>query len=190
MILPRLLGILNYHTQKSCVSHFTNYVRSQENTAATEAFHLSLVLFPSSRSWFRPSQLVREKPAPFQFSAKLWLEPVLPPPAQLTASLAPGHTHLSGSAPRRRGAGLGAPPTPSLAPRPSPHLSRRGGGQAQGPAAAACARLKRAGAPGLRSIRYHPEHPEIISPLHSPVTGHRDGGGWLPSHTQESSGGR
>lgn len=144
MILPRLLGILNYHTQKSCVSHLTNYVRSQENTAATEAFNLSLFLFPSSRSWFRPSQLVREKPAPFHFSAKLWLEPVLPPSSTADSFPCARPHSLDGIstsvAARRRTWGA---PQPPAWPRGPAHTcpAGRGGVQAQGPAAA-CGRLK------------------------------------------------
>ena len=135
MILPRLLGILNYHTQKSCVFHLTNYVRSQENTAATEPFNLSLFLFSSSRSSFRPLQLVSEKPAPFHFSVKLWLEPFLASSQQsLQLPLRTATLTWQGSAPRQQQWGTGQhlgrppPPPPSLAPRPSPHLSRRGGG--------------------------------------------------------------
>lgn len=37
------------------------------------------------------------------------------------------------------------------------------------------ASIKRLGTPGLTCIRYHTEHPEIISPLHNPVTWHRRG---------------
>lgn len=141
MILPRLLGILNYHTQKSCVFHLTNYVRSQENTAATEPFNLSLFLFSSSRSSFRPLQLVSEKPAPFHFSVKLWLEPFLASSQQsLQLPLRTATLTWQGSAPRQQQWGTGQhlgrpPPTPAQpgpTAQPTPVPPGGGRGQARG----------------------------------------------------------
>lgn len=45
------------------------------------------------------------------------------------------------------------------------------------------ANLKRLGTPGLKCISYHTEYPEIISPLHSPVTRYCGGGGKSSSYT-------
>lgn len=187
MILPRLLGIRNYHTQKSCAFHLTNYVRSQGNTAATEAFNLPLLLFSSSRSSFRPLQLVSEKPAPFHFSVKLWLELFLSPPSRVYSFPCPRppsldrDQHLGGSGGEAQDNTWGDPPT--AWPCSPAHTCPGAGGRVQGegsrPGGApkpACARLNRAGTPGLRYIRYHPEDPEIISPLHNLVTGCRAGG--------------
>lgn len=100
--------------------------------------------------------------------------------------------HL-GSSSEAQDSTWGAPPHPRPAwPHGPAHTCPAGGGAGGRPGAGgapkpACARLKRAGTPGPRYIRYHPEDPEIISPLHNLVTGRRAGRTAPTTHTGELS---
>lgn len=137
-----------------------------------------------------------EKPAPFHFSIKLWLELFLSPPSRVYSFPCPRppsldrDQHLGGGGEVQDNT-WGNPRPPAWPHSPAHTCPTAGaGGRVQGAGSRpggvpkpACARLNRAGTSGLRYIRYHPEDPEIISPLHNLVTGCRAGGGWLPPHT-------